>query len=141
MNKNADLTSGNDDRATRDLSKTSPNHPQARLCRRCKKIVDRTDLRGRKHDPEARVSALKRAWDGSCFRCYYAGIQLVEDNQHDPRYLTLDHRVPNREDDIVVAALLINHMKSNMTEDEFRAMVQQLASRFNDGPLMRVSSN
>jgi hypothetical protein len=60
-------------------------------------------------------------------------VRLVEDDQYDPRYLTLDHRIPGREDDIVVAALLINQMKSKLTEDEFRAIVAQLASRFTDG--------
>ena len=110
----------------------APDHPQARLCRRCKKIVDRVEPRRIKHNDEARILALKEAWDGEGFRCYYTGVRLVEDKQfeHDALYLTLDHRIPNREDGIVVAALLINRMKTNLTEDEFKAVVSELSSHF-----------
>jgi len=79
------------------------------------------------------MQALKRAWDGEGFRCYYSGIRLVEDNPKDPRYLTFDHRTPRQESDVVVAAAVLNDMKSDMTEDEFKAMIIQLASRFKGG--------
>lgn len=73
---------------------------------------------------------MKEAWDAQVFRCYYTGIKLVEDNHKDPRYLTLDHRIPRKESDIVVVAAAINDMKSDM-DDEFKAMVQELANYFN----------
>src|SRR2546426_11793767 len=104
-------------------------HPLARLCKRCKKLVNRGDRR-RKSDSGARVAALHRSWDGEGFRCHYSGVRLVETDHHDPRYLTFDHRTPRREDDIVVASACVNDMKSDMTEAEFRAVVLQLASRF-----------
>jgi hypothetical protein len=107
----------------------APDHPLARLCRRCKKIVDRTDIRA-KHNAGARIRALTLAWEGDGFRCYYTGVRVVEDDKLDPRYLTLDHRTPNREDDIVVAGALVNDMKSNMTEEQFKDMVAQLSRRF-----------
>ncbi len=113
--------------------RATANHPLARLCVRCRKIVDRIEPRHVKHDVNARIRALSKAWDGEGFRCYYTGVRLVEDNQYDPRYLTLDHRVPGREDDIVVAALLINQMKSKLTEDEFKLIIAQLKNRFNGG--------
>jgi len=106
------------------------HHPLATYCKRCKKLIDRVDIRG-KHDKSARERALKKAWDGQAFRCYYTGIKLVEDNHKDPRYLTFDHRVPRKESDIVVVAAAINDMKSDMADDEFRAMVQELANYFN----------
>jgi len=54
---------------------------------------------------------------------------LVETNPEDPRYITFDHRIPRQEDDIVVAAACINDMKSDLSEDEFKAIVVQLARR------------
>jgi len=108
------------------------HHPLASHCRRCKKFIDRVDIR-RKPDKEARARALKQAWDGEMFRCYYSGAKLVEDDPKDPRYLTFDHRIPRQEHDIVVVAQAINDMKSDMADDEFRGMVLQLASRFTGG--------
>lgn len=105
------------------------HHPLAYYCRRCKRLIDRVDIR-RKRDKSARERALKEAWDGQGFRCYYTGIRLVENNPKDPRYLTFDHRIPRQEHDVVVAAAAINDMKSDMSDDEFRAMVIQLANRF-----------
>lgn len=88
----------------------------------------------KKPDNQARIRALKQAWDEQgFFRCYYSKIRLVEDNPKDPRYLTFDHRTPRQENDIVVAAALVNDMKSDMTEDEFKNMVLQLTNRFKGG--------
>src|SRR3972149_7162272 len=107
-------------------------HPLAQLCKRCKKLIDRVDMR-RRPDKQARIRALKKAWDGIGFRCYFTGTRLVEDNPRDPRYLTFDHRIPRQEDDVVVAAALVNDMKSDMSADEFKAVVTQLARRFSGG--------
>ena len=108
------------------------HHPLASYCRRCKRLIDRVDIR-KKPDKVARVQALQNAWDGEGFRCHYTNIRLVEDNQKDPRYLTFDHVIPRAEQVIVVAAAAINDMKSDMSDEEFRAMVIQLSSRFNGG--------
>lgn len=110
----------------------NPTHPLAKYCKRCKKLIDRVDMR-RKVDKNARVEALKMAWDGEYFRCYYSGIPLVEKDHKDPRYITFDHRVPRRESDIVISAAAINDMKSDLNEDEFKAVVIQLANRFKGG--------
>ena len=108
------------------------HHSLASYCRRCKKLIDRVDNR-KKPDKEARTKALRKAWDGKVFRCFYSGIRLVEDDPKDPRYITFDHKIPRREADIVLAAQAINDMKSDMTDSEFRKMVMQLASRFSGG--------
>ena len=107
-------------------------HPLAQYCRRCKRILDRVDMR-QKPDRAARVEALKRAWDGECFRCYYSGAHVVEDDYHSPRYLTFDHRTPRQEDDVVVTTACFNDMKSDLTEAEFRTVVLELASAFQGG--------
>jgi len=107
-------------------------HPLSQLCKRCKKFVDRVDIR-KKADRAARIRALQRAWDGKSFRCHYCGVQLNETDHGDPRYLTFDHRIPRREDDVVVAAACLNDMKTDMSEDEFRTMIIELASRFQGG--------
>jgi len=88
----------------------------------------------RKHNKAARVDALEEAWDGKGFRCYFSNILLNEDNPKDPRYLTFDHLIPRQEDQIVLIAAVINDMKSDMDEREFKDMVVQLSSRFSGGP-------
>lgn len=107
-------------------------HPLAYCCKRCKRLLDRADSR-RRPDKEARIRALKQAWDGEGFRCYYSGIRLIEDDPRSPRHLTFDHRIPRQEGDVVVAAAAVNDMKSDLTDEEFRRMVLELASRFNGG--------
>jgi len=115
-------------------------HPLAYCCKRCKKLIDRVDTR-RKADKKARIQALKKAWDGEGFRCYYSGVRLVEDNHKHPCYLTFDHRTPREESDVVVAAALVNDMKSDMTEDEFKNMIFQLTNSFNGGTFDRNAFN
>ena len=90
-----------------ETSTESPIHKDLELIveqtERCKKIVDRVDMR-KKPDKAARIAALKRAWDGQAFSCYYSGISLDEIDCRNPRYLTFDHRIPRKEDDLVVAS-------------------------------------
>ncbi|MGD0354514.1 MAG: hypothetical protein ABSB31_03590 [Dehalococcoidia bacterium] len=105
------------------------HHPLAIYCKRCKKLIDRVDIRS-KPNKLARVRALHSAWDGQGFRCHYTGVRLVEDNHNDPRYITFDHVVPRQEDEIVVVAAVINDMKSDLSDQEFRAIVAQLAGHF-----------
>lgn len=87
----------------------------------------------RNSNKDARMRALKTAWDPKlkAFRCHYTGVVLEEEDHKDPLYLTFDHRTPRQEDDIVIAAACINDMKSDLTEDEFKSVVKQLARRFN----------
>lgn len=115
-----------------------PKHPQAYACDRCKKILHRVDMRRdsagklRKPDREARKSALREAWkpDDRCFRCYYTGIALNTDDHRDHRYLSLEHQTPGNETEIVVVSALINRMKTDLSDEEFRRMVGALARKF-----------
>ncbi len=61
-------------------------------------------------------------------------MRLVNDDSGSPRYITLDHRTPGREDDIVIAASVINDMKTHMDDEVFRKVVIRLAEHFNGGP-------
>lgn len=103
------------------------------FCERCKNIRKRSNTRkGAVTDWEARTKALKQAWDRDegCFRCYYTGVRLLEENKKSPRYPSIEHRTPGDEHDIVIVARCINDMKSDMDENEFKAIVSALAARF-----------
>ena len=117
-----------------------PKHPQAYACDRCRKIFRRVDMRRdsqgklRKPDREARKRALKDAWDDRVrsFRCHYTGIALDTDNHRDHRYLSLEHQTPGDETEIVVVSALINRMKTDLSDQEFRRIVSALAQSFED---------
>jgi hypothetical protein len=109
-------------------------HSLAKYCTRCKNIMARVETRG-KADIAAREKALKDSWDkeSECFRCHYSGIQLRDNNPRDPRYVTFDHLIPRREGELVITAAIINDMKSDMSVEEFKEIVCQLAKHFKDG--------
>jgi hypothetical protein len=94
-------------------------------------LLDRQDPRGRPNK-EARLDALKKSWDGVNFRCYYSKQRLATDDPASPWYLVFDHRTPRNESDLVCAAAVINDMKSDLSEDEFKAAVVALAAVFTD---------
>ena len=120
----------------------APRHPQAYACLRCKKILDRPEFRKdsegrlRRFDREARIRALERAWDREArvFRCHYTGIELDTTDWHDHRYLSLEHQTPGDESDIVVVSALINRMKTDLSDREFRVLVKALARSFEGQP-------
>jgi len=86
----------------------------------------------RKPDREARIRALQESWDSEarCFRCHYTGIALKTDDHRDHRYLSLEHQIPGNETEIVVVSALLNRMKTDLSDREFRRMVAALARRF-----------
>jgi hypothetical protein len=118
-----------------------PCHPQAYACRRCKKILDRPEFRKdpdgkvRRFDREARKSALKDAWDkeDKVFRCFYTQVALDTTDWRDHRYLSLEHQTPGDESNITVVSALVNRMKTDLSDDEFRRMVNALAESFAPG--------
>src|SRR3990172_1591991 len=108
-------------------------HPQAFCCKRCKKLLDRLDTRTHiRRNKQARLDALKKGFNklGKYFECYYTQIRLDESNPRSARYLTFYHVVPRDESKMVLAAALINDMKSDFTDKEFRSMIKQLSSHF-----------
>ena len=109
-------------------------HSLAKYCRRCGNIMGRFETHG-KADVAARVKALQNSWDkeNEYFRCHYSGIRLVDDNYKDPRYVTFDYLTPLKGGELVITASIISDMKSDMSADEFKTIINQLAKHFEDG--------
>jgi hypothetical protein len=116
-------------------------HVQAYTCTRCKRILDRIETRrdasggSRRVDRAARLRALQNAWREGRFHCFYTGIALIDDGQRwrDHRYLVFEHRTPGDEASVVVTCALVNRMKTDLTEDQFKDMVRELAKVFDGG--------
>lgn len=119
----------------------SEKHPLAYACKRCKKVLDRVETRsdadGRLHrvDREARLRALCASWRDGAFHCHYTGITLVIDSARwrDQRYLAFEHQTPGDEASVVVTCSLINRMKTDLNDAEFRLLVTELARTFAGG--------
>jgi hypothetical protein len=96
--------------------------------------------KGRRVNMEARRKAMSSQWDAAvgAFRCFYTGVPLTE-NYGSRRYATWEHREPGDESTVVLVADLVNKMKSDLKEDEFRAMVHAL-SRYFDRQLFDESA-
>jgi hypothetical protein len=70
-------------------------------------------------------------WDREekAFLCYFTGLPLT-DAPGSRRSLTWEHLIPGDPWKVVLAADLVNKMKANMTEAEFKKMVLALAEHF-----------
>jgi hypothetical protein len=114
---------------------------QAYACKRCKRIVDRLETRRdasgayRQFDRQARLRAMQDSWRDGAFHCFYTGIALIEDSRRwrDHRYLSFEHRIPGDEASVVVTCALVNRMKTDLTEEQFKVMVTELAKVFAGG--------
>jgi len=96
----------------------------------------RKDLDGRrvKSNRQARLRAMRKQYDevNDVFRCHYTGIRLDGD-KGSRRYATWEHLTPRNQSSVALAADLVNKMKANLTDDEFRVMVRALAASFDEG--------
>jgi len=116
-------------------------HARASVCSRCKRIVDRIETRrdasggSRRVDKAARLRALQNSWRDGSYHCFYTGIALIDDGQRwrDHRYLVFEHRTPGDEASVVVTCALVNRMKTDLTEQQFKSMVRELAKVFDGG--------
>lgn len=106
-----------------------PAPSKGKYCQRCNGFILHHTLKA------ARATALKDAWDPKRrgFVCHYTGILLEESDFHDPWYLTFDHPDPNDPGRLVVAAAWVNGMKTDLTEEEFRSVIAELARHFETG--------
>jgi len=97
--------------------------PRHRYCARCYGHIYK------RLEEKARAIALKAAWDPirKGFRCYYTDVILDENDLNSPWYLTFDHRTPGKKGDLVVCAAWVNLMKNRLSEQEFRAVIIELA--------------
>jgi hypothetical protein len=109
------------------------------LCSRCRNLRDRVDTRkdalgkGRTIDKAARRRALIEQWSADIdgFRCHYTGVKLSHD-YGSRRYATWEHREPGDESSVVLVADLVNKMKGDMSEAEFKKLVRALARHFDE---------
>jgi hypothetical protein len=105
------------------------------------KIIDRAETRkdaagrNRCFDREARISALQAAWRDGAFHCHYTGVRLIDDPTQfrDHRYVALEHQTPGDESSIVVTCSMVNRMKTDLSDAEFRRVVIELAKVFQGG--------
>ncbi|RHW24154.1 hypothetical protein D0Z08_25890 [Nocardioides immobilis] len=63
------------------------------------------------------------------FRCRYTGVPL-DDQRGGRRYPTWEHVTSGDESNVLLVADLINRMKSDLTDAEFRSIVKALARTF-----------
>jgi len=75
---------------------------------------------------------MRDSWRDGAFHCFYTGIALIEDGRRwrDNRYLSFEHLTPDDEKSVVVTCYLVNRMKTDLTNEQFRAMVTELAKVF-----------
>lgn len=99
------------------------------LCHRCwLRDKARAHLGSGAHEA---VEALQAAWDKQNGRCRYTGEALVPGEN-----ASVDHAIPTSRggarsaDNIEWTTLRINRMKSDMTPEEFVALIRLIASRF-----------
>jgi len=86
-----------------------------------------------KHFPAKTVKAI---WDyirRYGYVCYYTKMPLVLDNRKSPLYLVFDHYIPGDSSKIVITSAWLNEIKSDMSPDEFKNSVCQLADYFRKG--------
>jgi predicted nucleic acid-binding Zn ribbon protein len=107
----------------------SPAPKKGKYCSRCNRFILHHS------DKAARIKALKEAWDPKRkgFACRYTKIILEELNFHDPWYITFDHPDPDDPTRLVVAAAWVNGMKTDLTDEEFRAVTGELARHIKTG--------
>jgi hypothetical protein len=78
---------------------------------------------------------MRNSWSEGAFHCFYTGVALIHDGSRwrDHRYLAFEHRDPGDETSVVVSCSLVNRMKTDLTEEQFRTMVAELAKVFAGG--------
>jgi len=108
-----------------------PAKVRSRYCSRCGKILDRARI----SLPVALIlAALIDAYDSAAdaFRCYYTGALLDTNNPKSPFYLVFDHLDPGQ-NKVVACARVINEMKKDLLEKEFRIVVPALSDHMEKG--------
>jgi len=80
---------------------------------------------------------MEKSFQDGRFHCYYTGLELTPLRRADPLFLHFDHPTPGDQDKLVVAAALVNLMKSNLTAAGFKTMVRALHLCFEGQPFDR----
>jgi hypothetical protein len=105
------------------------------LCERHFRLLHRQDAKRKKHgwkvNHEVRFRAMQTQWNEKIggFECHLTKVKLSDD-QFSPLRASWEHLKPGNEKTAVLAAAIFNHMKSDLTENEFRDVVTELARYF-----------
>jgi hypothetical protein len=110
-----------------------PRAPRCQYCERCKRLV------GKGKNKRFRRAALIKAYDErlDAFLCAYTGVVLEEYDTSSPWYITYDHVIPGKKGDLVACAYFINTMKSDLSGEEFRAVVMEFDRHVKGAPFDR----
>lgn len=103
-------------------------------CLRCHKFCKRMNQRG------LNAKQVKAIWNyvrKYGYVCYYTGMELEMDDFHSPYFYVFDHRIPGDDTTLVLTCALVNEMKSDTTDKEFRYNVHQLDKCFRTGAKFR----
>lgn len=107
---------------------------QSFYCLNCRKLVDKASKGKRRIGRKVAAQALKlaRRKGKKGFYCHYTDVEVLVDKKYEgsPRYINFDHRTPGKNDDIVISTALINDMKTDMSEEEFKNIVNELDRHF-----------
>jgi len=113
-----------------------PSLPGSIYCARRRKFVFG------KYEHQARQAALKGAWntqqDG--FLCHYTNIRLDENDTKSPWYVSFDHNIPGKKGSLVVSARFMNTLKANLSEEQFLAVMAELARHLDGAPFDKRAS-
>lgn len=96
----------------------------SKYCRVCAKYVNDMKKRGLPTKTIKEVCAYIRKHG---YRCYYTGMLLEVNDFLSPWYCVLDHWIPGDPRKVVLTSAVLNAMKSDLTEKEFRYYVLALA--------------
>jgi hypothetical protein len=99
------------------------------LCARCRRIYQQGGPGLKKK--EDRFQAMRAQWndEAKAFLCHFTDLPLTE-APGTRTSATWEHLTPGDPWSVVLAADLVNKMKVNMTETQFRDMVLALADHF-----------
>jgi hypothetical protein len=111
----------------------APSVLNSYLCVRCRPLKDRKDARLSQRDFRKRLETMRHQLDRvrDVFLCHFTGAPMLTDGpKHHPRFATWEHLDPRNDSEVVLACRLVNSMKGNMKEQEFKDMVAALAAKF-----------
>lgn len=117
----------------------TPSWGVSYLCHPCQHLRDRVDTRW-PVDKRARLRAMCKQWDpdAAAFLCAYTGMALTLEFGHHLD-ATWEHATPGDGSSVVLVADLVNKMKANMTDEQFRTMVRALGRHFDGQPFEPVA--
>jgi len=110
---------------------------KSKYCRRCSKFALR--VKNKRLPPET-VKAIFEYVRTYGFMCFYTGMSLNMDDPDSPWHLEFDHWMPADPSKIVLTSRLLNEMKNDLTEVEFKYYIIELDNHKKKGTRVRKKS-